>query len=124
MQWTVMAARPNPVIHLELHSGDLAAACSFFSPLCGWRAQRLTAGDAAYTALELGGCLGGGIVQCPARSAVWLPYVQVADIAEATRRARALGASLLLAPREGPAGWRSVVGAPGGGELAFWQPKR
>ena len=120
MQWTVMAARPNPVIHLELHSGDLAAACSFFSPLCGWRAQRLTAGDAAYTALELG----GGIVQCPARSAVWLPYVQVPDVGEASRRARALGASLLLAPREGPAGWRSVVAAPGGGEVAFWQPKR
>src|SRR5204863_296630 len=81
-------------------------------------AQGLTAGEAAYTALELGGGLGGGIVQCPARSAVWLPYVQVPDVAEATRRARALGASLLLAPREGPAGWRSVVAAPGGGELA------
>jgi hypothetical protein len=31
---------------------------------------------------------------------------------------------VLLAPREGPAGWRSVVRTPAGGEIAFWQPKR
>jgi hypothetical protein len=30
----------------------------------------------------------------------------------------------LLEPREGPVGWRSVVSAPAGGELGFWQPKR
>ena len=34
-----------------------------------------------------------------------------------------LGASVLLEPREGPAGWRSVVATPAGGEIAFWQPK-
>ena len=118
------APNPQPVIHLELHSGDLGAACSFLEPLCGWRARLMTAGAACYTALELGGSLGGGIVQCQARRAIWLPYVQVADVTRATRRARELGAAVLLAPREGPAGWRSVVAAPGGGELAFWQAKR
>lgn len=35
----------------------------------------------------------------------------------------ALGASVLLAAREGPAGWRSVISAPQCGELAIWQPK-
>jgi predicted enzyme related to lactoylglutathione lyase len=30
---------------------------------------------------------------------------------------------VLLAPREGPTGWRSVVATPEGGEIAFWQPK-
>ena len=72
---------------------------------------------------ELGGGLGGGIVECQARRPLWLPYVEVADVAEATERARLLGASVLLEPREGPAGWRSVVAAPAGGEIAFWQPK-
>jgi hypothetical protein len=38
-----------------------------------------------------------------------VPYVEVSEIAEATARARKLGASVLLEPREGPAGWRSVV---------------
>jgi predicted enzyme related to lactoylglutathione lyase len=49
--------------------------------------------------------------------------VEVRDVPEATGRARRLGASVLLEPREGPAGWRSVVSAPAGGEIAFWQPK-
>jgi predicted enzyme related to lactoylglutathione lyase len=34
------------------------------------------------------------------------------------------GASVLLEPREGPAGWRSVAASPAGGEIAFWQQKR
>ena len=54
---------------------------------------------------------------------MWLPYVEVAEIAEATDRARRAGAAVLLAPREGPAGWRSVVTTPAGGEVALWQPK-
>ena len=43
-----------------------------------------------------------------------------------TRSPTAPGASaprVLLEPREGPAGWRSVVATPEGGEIAFWQPK-
>jgi len=47
----------------------------------------------------------------------------VERIGAATDQARMLGASVLLEPREGPAGWRSIVGTPAGGEIAFWQPK-
>jgi len=54
---------------------------------------------------------------------VWLPYVQVARVDAATERARTLGASVLLAPREEPVPWRGVVTSPAGGELAFWQAK-
>ena len=52
-----------------------------------------------------------------------LPYVQAGQIDQSTERARRLGASVLLAPREGPAGRRSVIPAPRCGELAIWQPK-
>jgi predicted enzyme related to lactoylglutathione lyase len=51
------------------------------------------------------------------------PYVEVESITEATKRARLLGASVLLEPREGPAGWRSVLATPAGGEIALWQTK-
>jgi predicted enzyme related to lactoylglutathione lyase len=47
----------------------------------------------------------------------------VERIGAATEQARALGASVLLEPREGPAGWRSVLEGPAGGEIALWQPK-
>jgi predicted enzyme related to lactoylglutathione lyase len=62
-------------------------------------------------------------VECDVARPLWLPYVEVACIGEATERARALGATVSLGPREGPGGWRSVVTTPAGGELAFWQPK-
>jgi predicted enzyme related to lactoylglutathione lyase len=113
----------NPVVHLELHTGDRPGACAFYAGLCGWRPERIDAGGGTYWALELGGGFGGGIVECGTRWPLWLPYVKVAGISEATERARELGASVLLEPREGPAGWRSVVAATAGGEIAFWQPK-
>jgi predicted enzyme related to lactoylglutathione lyase len=115
---------PSPVVHLELHTGDLAGAREFYAGLCGWRPERIHVPGGSYQALDMGGELDGGIVECAARHPLWLPYVEVADVDAATRRARDLGASVLLQPREGPAGWRSVVGAPPAGEIAFWQPKR
>jgi predicted enzyme related to lactoylglutathione lyase len=113
----------KPVVHLELHTGDLPRARAFYARLCGWRPERIDAGGRSYLALELGRGVGGGIVECETRRPLWLPYVEVDEIAEVTERARLLGASVLLAPREGPAGWRSVVAAPAGAEIAFWQPK-
>jgi predicted enzyme related to lactoylglutathione lyase len=113
----------KPVVHLELHTGDLSGASAFYTRLCGWRAETIHAGPGEYCSLGLGSGFGGGIVECETRRPLWLPYVEVAEIGEVTERARALGASVLLEPREGPAGWRSVVAAPAGGEVAFWQPK-
>jgi predicted enzyme related to lactoylglutathione lyase len=114
---------PKPVVHLELHTGDLPRACAFYAQLCGWRPERIDVGCATYWALELGGGFGGGgVVECGTQRPLWLPYVEVADIADTTERARRLGASVLLEPRKGPAGSRSVVVAPAGGEIAFWQP--
>ena len=55
--------------------------------------------------------------------ALWLPYVQVSDIAETSARALWRGARVELEPREGPAGWRCVLAAPAGAEVALWQPK-
>ncbi|MFL5841813.1 MAG: VOC family protein [Thermoleophilaceae bacterium] len=116
--------RPNPVVHLELHTGDLSAACAFYSEACGWRPERIEVGSAFYWGLQMGNGFGGGVVECQTRRPVWLPYVEVPAVAEATERASALGAAVLLDPREGPAGWRSVIAAPGGGEIGFWQPKQ
>ncbi len=116
-------SEPHSVVHLELHTTDLPCASAFYSRLLSWRPERIEAGCGSYLALELGGGFGGGIVECGTRRPLWLPYVQVDRVDEFTNRARRLGASVLLEPREGPAGWRSVVATPEGGEIAFWQPK-
>jgi predicted enzyme related to lactoylglutathione lyase len=119
-----MPSSSRPVVHLELHTRNLPLAQSFYGQLCGWRAERIEAGGGSYVALEMAGPCGGGIVECNVKRPLWLPYVEVEDIGAVTEEARALGAAVLLEPREGPAGWRSVVAEPAGGEIAFWQPKR
>jgi predicted enzyme related to lactoylglutathione lyase len=114
----------KPIVHLELHTHDVRRARDFYTRLCGWQAERVVAASKSYLALDLANGFGGGIVECDVPEALWLPYVEVDEITEATERARMLGAEVTLEPREGPAGWRSSVAAPGSGEIAFWQPKR
>ena len=116
-------APANSVIHLELHTGDLQGAVAFYAQLFGWRPERIHAGAGSYLALGMGDRLGGGVVECEGKQPLWLPYVDVADVVRTTDRARALGGEVLLGPREGPKGWRSVVATPDGGVVAFWQSK-
>ena len=74
----------SPVVHLELHTADLARARAFYATLCGWRAEPIDTMNGSYLALELGNNLGGGIVECSSQHAIWLPYVEVAQIETAT----------------------------------------
>jgi predicted enzyme related to lactoylglutathione lyase len=114
----------KPVVHLELHTGSRERARAFYAELFGWKEERIEAGRSSYLALDLAPGLGGGIVECATERALWLPYVEVSDIGAATEGARVSGAAVLLEPREGPTGWRSVVATPAAGEVALWQPKR
>ena len=50
----MIRARSYPVVHLELHTGDLPSASDLYAELCGWRAERVVAGGGSYLALELG----------------------------------------------------------------------
>jgi predicted enzyme related to lactoylglutathione lyase len=119
----VTPSSPSPVVHLELHTGNLARACELYRRLCGWQIERIDSGPRSYHAFDWGDGYGGGVVECGTSRALWLPYVEVPRIDEATEHARRSGATVLLGPREGPAGWRSVVSVPDGAEVAFWQPR-
>jgi uncharacterized protein len=113
------------VVHLELHTSDPGGAQALYAALCGWRPDPVSTAHGSYLALDMGQALGGGIVESvEAPRPLWLPYVQVGDVGSAVGRACALGASVIVPPREGPAGWRAVVSTEAGGELALWQPKR
>jgi predicted enzyme related to lactoylglutathione lyase len=118
-----MTQPPNPVIHLELDTGDVAVAGAFFAELCGWQLEHVRIRSGSYLAAQLARGLSGAMVECPTERPLWLPYIEVADIGEITDRARLCGAAVLLGPREGSAGWRSVVATPTGEEIAFWQSK-
>jgi uncharacterized protein len=118
-----MPVPANPIVHLELRTGNLPRACDFYTRLFGWRAEKINVRCGSYLTLALGNGIEGGVVEHETEQPLWLPYVEVADLAEATDRARLLGASVPLEPREGPAGWRSIVATPAGAQIALWQPK-
>src|SRR5690349_4541855 len=100
----IMSAPPQaPVVHLELHTNDLPSARDLYGELCGWHPDRIDTRHGSYLALDMGRRLGGGIVESSTAKPLWLPYVAVGDISSATDHALSMGASLLLAPREGPA---------------------
>src|SRR5262245_34499214 len=115
--------RLDPIVHLELHTGNRSRTSDFFTRMFGWRAEVIEVGHNTYVSLELGGGIEGGIVEYSATSSFWLPYVEVADLMEATDRARRLGAAVTLEPREGPVGWRSILAGPSGARIALWRPK-
>jgi predicted enzyme related to lactoylglutathione lyase len=112
------------LVHLELHTHDGEGASAFYRDLLQWRTERIDSRWGTYHALAVGDSLDGGIVECGTCQAGWLPYIEVDGIEIVTERARDLGATVLLGPREGPAGWRSVVWTRSAGEIALWEQKR
>jgi predicted enzyme related to lactoylglutathione lyase len=99
-------------------------ASTFYDELLGWRPQRVQAASSSYLTIDLGGTMGGGIVECGTHRPLWLPYVKVDRVESATEDACRLGAAVILEPCEGPSGWRSVVSSPTAGEVALWELKQ
>ena len=112
------------VVHLELHTPDRAGATAFYTELLGWQPEVIRAASSCYLALDFAEGLGGGIVECGARRPLWLPYVAVDGVDEATERAGRLGADILLEPHEGPSGRRSVLSSGCAGDVALWEQRR
>jgi predicted enzyme related to lactoylglutathione lyase len=106
------------IVHLELHTPGLSAACAYYRELLGWRPEQVTTTPWPYVAIDAG--LSAGVVACGATAPVWIPYVEVSDVDEVTALALALGATEVLAPRTGPTGRRAVVRSSTAGDLAFW----
>ena len=89
---------PRPVVHLSFTLFDQVRA-SASTPNCSTGAQVVRAAAGSYLAVDTGGHLGGGVVECRTRRPLWLPYVEVERIDRSTERARELGAVVVLEPR-------------------------
>ena len=60
----------------------------------------------------------------PGAPSAWLAYVEVADIAAATGKARSLGAKIMQDVTEVVGmGWMSILIDPTGAVLGLWQTK-
>ena len=116
----------NPFVHVELHTSDLARARQFYSSLFGWTLQDVPMPGGSYTMIDVGGGTGGGMMvnQVPGTPSHWMAYVGVDDIEASTKKARELGATVLVEVTEvGSFGWMSVIADPTGATVAMWKPK-
>ena len=117
----------NPFVHVELHTNDLARAKDFYARLFGWKLQDVPIpGGGSYTMIDVGGGTGGGMMvnQAPGTPPHWMSYVGVDDIQAATRKAKDLGAKVVVDVMEvGEYGSMSVITDPTGATIAMWQAK-
>ncbi len=120
---------PNPFVHVELNTTDLARAKSFYSKLFDWKLEDVPMGprhEDTYTMIGVGEGTGGGMMTQPVPGApsMWLAYVAVDDIGASTEKARSLGAKIVVDVTEiGEVGWFSVFVDPTGAPLALFKPK-
>ena len=116
----------SPFVHVELHTGDLKKAKEFYEKLFGWKLNDVPMPGGSYTMIDVGGGTGGGMMANPAPGAPshWMAYVGVDDIDASTKRAKELGATVMMNVTEvGEFGWMSVITDPTGATIAMWKAK-
>jgi predicted enzyme related to lactoylglutathione lyase len=125
-------AKPGNFCWFELATSDQAAAKKFYGGLFGWTADDAPMGpDAFYTMFQLHGKhVGAAYSLMPDQVQQGLPphwgtYVAVANVDEATAKARTLGGTAMAGPMDvADHGRMSVLRDPTGAVLSLWQAKQ
>jgi predicted enzyme related to lactoylglutathione lyase len=132
---THIGVRLGGVMHtvgwIELTTTDEARAAQFYGEVFGWavtNGKGAPAGPNDYGHIECNGVPIGGIppasMRDPNAPPNWMIYVEVADVAAATEKARSLGAAVYVGPMDiGDNGTISVLADPQGAVFALHQPK-
>jgi predicted enzyme related to lactoylglutathione lyase len=117
----------NPFVHAELNTTDVGKAKAFYGKLFDWKLEDTTVPDVgAYTFVEVGDGTGGGMMKqkIPGAGSAWMPYVAVADVRQATQKAKYLGARVMKDVTEVPdMGWFSIITDPTGAMVGLWQTR-
>ena len=117
----------NPFVHVELHTNDLKRAREFYSKLFEWKLEDVPMPEGgSYTLIQAGSGTGGGMMtnQAPGVPPHWLAYVGVDDVRASTKKAKDLGAKVVVDVMEvGEFGIMSVITDPTGATVAMWQAK-
>ncbi|HEY8088504.1 MAG TPA: VOC family protein [Polyangiaceae bacterium] len=116
--------RPGTFCWDELATKDLAAAKTFYAGLFGWGGK---GGDKEYWHWSTAGKEIGGMMSLPMPNVPphWLAYLAVSDVDGTTKKARELGAKVLLEPKEmEKVGKFSVLQDPTGATFALFRSAR
>jgi predicted enzyme related to lactoylglutathione lyase len=116
--------KSSPFGWSELATRDTEAAKAFYTELFGWGAKVDDAGPMRYTEFQAGGRSIGGMMEMTAQHgdapAHWLPYVLVPDCNASIKKAKGLGATVIVEPMDIPnVGRFSVFQDPTGAFLAI-----
>lgn len=117
----------NPFVHVELQTEDVSKAKEFYGKLFAWKFEQMSMPEGYdYTLIKVGEGTGGGMMKSMGLTSIapaWLAYVGVDDVAASTKKAKQLGAELLMdVTKVGEIGKMSVIQDPTGAVLALWQP--
>ena len=113
----------NSVVHFEIFASDVDKARRFYEQVFGLKAER----SDEYNEFHLDDRVVGGCMQMPPMipaevPAHWLVYFAVADIEDATAKAKSLGAMAIVEAMDaGDVGRFSVLGDPMGAVFAVIQ---
>jgi uncharacterized protein len=109
----------NFVFH-DVRTTDLDASRRFYTEMFGWPVIESPAGPLLG---DDSGPWGGftPLAEGDPRRPQWIPYVPVAAVDTAARRAVALGARIVKPRTDLPPGSVVVIDEPGGATLALWQ---
>jgi predicted enzyme related to lactoylglutathione lyase len=114
---------PGSLCWVDLATRDLDAASRFYGALFGWTAAPAEGTPRPYLQLRSGDApAGGGMYDMPPQMAGvpahWAPYFAVEDADEAVRRARELGATVVMEPYDLPGVGRfAMIHDPQGAEF-------
>src|SRR5262249_40247074 len=114
----------NSFVHVELDTTDVDKAKAFYGKLFDWTLEDVPMDRGVYMMIKVGKGTGGRMMKHPMPGApsLWLPYVEVDDIAAATQKAKSLGANIIKDVTEVKgAGWLSIFLDPTGAAIGMWK---
>ena len=114
----------NAFCHIELNTGDVAAAKKFYKAIFDWKLEDMK--GMGYTMIGVGkDGVGGGMQKKPMEEAPnhWLHYVEVADVKKTLAKAKAAGAQIVVdfMPIGETMGAIGIFMDPAGAALGVWQ---
>ena len=121
-----LEGRPGSFCWHELMTGDTKKATDFYSALFGWKANFMNMGAMDYTTWMQGTEAVGGMMAITREMGPvppnWLPYIAVGDCDGSVKRARDMGATVIVPPRDVPAVGRfATLMDPSGAAISIIQ---
>ncbi len=115
----------NDFVHMELATGDVAGAKTFYKSLFAWKLRQMGADMGNYVLIDTGSKdSGGGMMgkMSPEQPTAWMPYVLVASVKKSIAKAESLGAKIIMAYQPIPGvGAIGVFIDPAGAALGVYE---